>query len=81
MQLISIAFFYAWFVGSCALIFSVPILIEIQRETTVLVMQKQRETEMAQIQEQARMANGGIIENLKGTYNAITGNAPGGGPQ
>ena len=32
---------YAWFVGSAGLLLSLPILIELQRETTVMVMQKQ----------------------------------------
>ncbi len=50
-----------------------PILIEVQRETTVLVMQKQRETELAVIQEQARMAQGGFVEQMKGFGQIIGG--------
>ena len=57
---------YAWFAGSTALLLTLPMLVEIQRETTVLVMQRQREQELAQVQEQARHANVGVVEQMKG---------------
>ena len=56
----------AWFAGSAALLLTLPMLVEIQRETTVLVMQKQREAEIAQIQEQAKHSNAGVVEQMKG---------------
>lgn len=57
---------FAWFVGTSALLVALPVLVEIQRETTVLVLQKQREVELAAIQEQARAQNGGVVEQVKG---------------
>jgi hypothetical protein len=57
---------YAWFLGTTALLLTLPVLVEIQRETTVLVMQKQREAEMAQIQEHAKAANGSMVDQMKG---------------
>ena len=70
---------YAWFVGSSALLLSLPILIELQRETTVMVLQRQRENEMAMMQEQARMMNASAIDNLRATANMMMGSAPAGG--
>ena len=57
---------YAWFFGSTALLLTLPVLVEIQRETTVLVMQRQKEQEMLQMQEQAKATNAGVIDQLKG---------------
>lgn len=62
----SAALDYAWYAGSTALLLSIPILIEVQRETTVMVMQRQREAEIAQINEQAKMQHGGFVEQMKG---------------
>lgn len=72
---VGVALDYAWFAGSTALLLSIPILIEIQRETTVMVMQRQREAEIAQIHEQAKMQHGGFVEQMKGLA-ALAGGAP-----
>ena len=70
---------YAWFFGSTALLLSLPVLVEIQRETTVLVMQRQKEMEMVQMQEQAKAANAGVIDQLKGFGNLVLPASLGGG--
>ena len=75
-QLIKTVADYAWFIGSSALLLSIPILVELQRETTVLVLQRQREAEMAQMQEQARMMNASTIENLRQTASMMMGSTP-----
>jgi hypothetical protein len=54
------------------------VLIEVQRETTVLVMQKQREAEIAQIQETAKAQNAGVIDQMKGFGQLIGGGGSGG---
>ena len=77
MQYIKTGADYAWFVGSSALLMSLPILIELQRETTVMVLQRQRENEMAMMQEQARMMNASAIDNLRATANMMMGATPG----
>lgn len=56
---------YAWLFGSTAVLLTLPVLVEIQRETTVLVLQRQKEQEMAQLQEQAKAANAGVVDQLK----------------
>ncbi len=56
---------YAWFFGSTAVLLTLPVLVEIQRETTVLVLQRQKEQELAQLQEQAKAANAGVVDQLK----------------
>ena len=56
---------YAWFVGSTALLLSLPLLVEVQRESSILVMQRLRERELEAIQQQARMQNAGMLEQLK----------------
>lgn len=66
---------FAWFAGTTALLLTLPVLVEIQRETTVLVLQKQREQEMASVQEQAKHANGGVVEQIKGLGSLIAGSA------
>jgi hypothetical protein len=63
---VSYAIDYAWFLGATGLLLALPVLVEIQRETTVLVIQKQREAEMASVQEQAKNANAGVVDQLKG---------------
>ena len=68
----------AWFVGSAVLLLSLPLLVEIQRETTVLVLQRQREAEMAQMQEQARNVNASTLEQLQATASMLFGKGPGG---
>jgi hypothetical protein len=75
LQYATLALDYAWFAGSSALLLSIPILIEIQRETTVMVMQKQREVELNQMQEQLRMQHGGFVEQMKGLGNLVAGGA------
>lgn len=77
-QYASVALDYAWFAGSTALLLAIPVLIEIQRETTVMVMQRQREAEIAQIQEQAKMQHGGFVEQMKGLGALVSGSAGGG---
>jgi hypothetical protein len=67
---------YAWFLGSSALLLSLPILVELQREATVLVLQRQREAEVAQMQEQARAMNASTLDNLKATASMILGGGP-----
>lgn len=62
----SYALDYAWFLGATGLLLALPVLVEIQRETTVLVIQKQREAEMASVQEQAKNANAGVVDQIKG---------------
>ncbi len=62
----STAIDYAWFFGTAAVLLSVPVLIEVQRETTVLMLQKQREMEMAQMQEQARQQHASLVDQIKG---------------
>ncbi len=56
---------YVWFFGSTAVLLTLPVLVEVQRETTVLVLQRQKEQEMAQLQEQAKAANAGVVDQLK----------------
>lgn len=67
-----------WFIGSSALLLTLPVLVEIQRETTIMVMQRQREAEMAQIQEQARMSNAGVLDQIKGMSQLLGGGGGGG---
>ncbi len=69
---------YAFFLGSGALLLTLPILVEIQRETTVLVMQKQREAEIAHAQEQARQQNLTVVEQVKGLTSLISTGAAAG---
>ena len=52
---------------------SLPILIELQRETTVLVLQRQREVETQATYEQAKQMNPGIIDQAKGVFSMVTG--------
>ncbi len=52
--------------------------MEIQRETTVLVMQKQREAEIAHAQEVARQQNVTVADQVKGLTSLIAGAAGGG---
>jgi hypothetical protein len=77
----SLALDYAWFAGSTALLLTLPLLIEVQRETSVLILQKQREQEIAMIQEQAKLQNGGMLEQVKAMANMAAGRPPGGAPQ
>lgn len=67
--------------GTSALLIALPVLVEIQRETTVLVLQKQREVELAAIQEQARAQNGGVVEQAKGFGQLIAAAASSGQQQ
>ena len=49
-----------------------------------MVLQRQREQEIAQMQEQARALNASTIDNLKATMSMLTGGGPappGGAPQ
>ena len=64
-QAISFALDYAWFLGTTALLLTLPVVVEIQRETTVLVLQKQREQEILSVQEQARMSSGGVVDQIR----------------
>lgn len=80
-QLVGVASDFAWFVGTSALLIALPVLVEIQRETTVLVLQKQREVELAAIQEQARAQNGGVVEQVKGFGQLIAAAASSGQQQ
>ncbi len=75
LPLLAFALDYAWFLGTTGLLLTLPVLVEIQRETTVLVMQKQREAEMASVQEQAKHANGGVVEQMKGLGALIASSA------
>lgn len=77
-QYVSAGMDWAWFIGSSALLLSLPILVEVQRETTVLLMQRQREMEAAQMQEQAKLQAGGVVEQVKG-LGALLGAGLGGG--
>ena len=72
-QLVNTAVDFAWFAGSTALLVSLPILIELQRETTVLVLQRQREVETRMTFEQAKQMNPGIIDQAKGVLSMVTG--------
>ena len=47
LPVLSFASDYVWFAASAALFLTLPMVVEIQRETTVLVMQRQREAELA----------------------------------
>lgn len=76
MQTIQVASDYAWFFGSSALLLSLPILVELQREATVLVLQRQREAEIAQMQEQARAMNASTLDNLRATASMVLGGGP-----
>jgi len=65
-------------VGSTAVLLALPVLLEIQRETTVMVMQKQREREMAEAAEQARVAGGpGLLDTVKALGGMVVGSGPG----
>ena len=75
-QTISFISDYAWFVGSSALLLSLPVLVEIQRESTILMLQRQREQEVAQMQEQARALNASTLDNLRATASMIMGSGP-----
>ena len=76
VQGIQVASDYAWFLGSSALLLSLPILVELQREATVLVLQRQREAEVAQMQEQARAMNASTLDNLRATASMMLGGGP-----
>jgi hypothetical protein len=76
MQYASWALDCAWFAGSTALLVSLPILIELQRETTVMVLQRQREFETQQMHEQAKLQNAGVFEQVKQTANVLLGGRP-----
>jgi len=67
---------YAWFLGSSALLLSLPVLVEIQREATIVVLQRQREQEVAQMQEQARALNASTLDNLRATASMMMGGGP-----
>ena len=58
LAIIAAAAIWGWF-GS------VPLLVEVQRESSILVMQRLRERELEAIQQQARMQNAGMLEQLK----------------
>lgn len=68
----------SWAIGTTAALLSIPILLELQRETTLLTLQRQRDIELQSIQEQARMMNGGVLEQMKGVGSLITGALSGG---
>lgn len=80
MQYLSWAADASWAIATTALLLAIPIVVEIQRETTVRVMQHQREVETQQIQEQARQAQGGILQQAQAFGALLTGTAPGGPP-
>jgi hypothetical protein len=63
----------AWAIASTAVIVALPVLVEVQRETTVMVMQKQREREITDMQEQAKVQNGGFVEQMSGMAKMLTG--------
>ena len=73
MQIATSVMDFAWFAGSTALLVSLPILIELQRETTVLVLQRQREVETQATYEQAKQMNPGIIDQARGLVAMATG--------
>lgn len=54
----------AWALGATALLLAIPVIVEVQRETTVMVMQKQREVEMQQMQEQTKMSQPGLAQTV-----------------
>lgn len=63
----------SWAIGATVALLSIPILLELQRETTLLTLQRQREIEIQSIQEQARMMNGGMLEQMKGVGSLLSG--------
>lgn len=62
-----------WAIGTTALLLALPILIEVQRETTVLVLQRQREQEIHDMQESLKAQQGGMLENMKGLMGLAAG--------
>ena len=65
LPVLSFASDYVWFAASAALFLTLPMVVEIQRETTVLVMQRQREAELAHAQEMGKQSNASVIDNVK----------------
>ncbi len=76
-QYVSTAVDYAWFFGTAAVLLSLPVLMEVQRETTIMMLQKQREMEMAQMQEQARQQHASLVDQIKGFGQIMGGGKPG----
>jgi hypothetical protein len=68
---------YAWFAASAALFLTLPMVVEIQRETTVLVMQRQREAELAHAQEMGKQQNASVIDNVKQIGGALMASSGG----
>jgi hypothetical protein len=71
---------YAFFLGSGALLLALPIIVEIQRETTVLVMQKQQELSQAQMQETAKQQNASVVDQVRGLGSLIVSSASSAAP-
>lgn len=44
---------------------AIPVVIEVQRETTVKVLQKQREMEVQAMEQQIKTQQGGILGSIK----------------
>lgn len=65
-----------WAVGSTAVLLSLPVLLEIQRETTVMVMQRQREREISEMQDQVKAQTGGLVEQMSGVARMLSGSSP-----
>jgi Mitochondrial import receptor subunit Tom22 len=67
----------AWFLASSTLLIALPVLVEMQRETTVLVMQREKEIQMKQMRDQITQMNMSMLDQTK----AIAGSLLGAGPQ
>ena len=77
---------FAWFAGSTAVLLTLPILVELNREHTVRMAQEQREAVLNQVREQAKQQTtlgqiGSVIGNLGlgGLGGGGGGGATGGG--
>lgn len=55
----------SWAIASTAVLVAIPVVIEVQRETTVKVLQKQKEMEVQAMEQQIKAQSGGIAGSLK----------------
>jgi len=59
---------FAWFAGSTAVLLTLPLLVELNREHTVRVAQEQREAMLSQVRQQAQQ------QSTFGQMSSVLGN-------
>lgn len=65
----------SWAIASTAVLIAIPVVIEVQRETTVKVMQKQREYETQMMEQQIKASSGGVGA-IVDSFKTLVGGAP-----